>query len=24
MEHIFKQGQPDAPTFILLHGTGGD
>lgn len=24
MEHIFRQGQPDAPTFILLHGTGGD
>ena len=24
MEHIFKLGQPDAPTFILLHGTGGD
>ncbi|MCD8918398.1 methylhydroquinone degradation carboxylesterase MhqD [Staphylococcus gallinarum] len=24
MEHIFKQGKPEAPTFILLHGTGGD
>lgn len=24
MEHIFKQGKPNAPTFILLHGTGGD
>lgn len=24
MEHIFKEGAPNAPTFILLHGTGGD
>ncbi|MGN4157235.1 alpha/beta hydrolase [Staphylococcus auricularis] len=24
MEHVFKKGAPDAPTFILLHGTGGD
>ncbi|UXU54960.1 alpha/beta hydrolase [Staphylococcus agnetis] len=24
MEHIFKQGQAQAPTFVLLHGTGGN
>ena len=24
MEHIFRKGQEDAPTLILLHGTGGD
>lgn len=24
MEHIFKQGEPSQPTFVLLHGTGGD
>lgn len=24
MEHIFKQGDLNGPTFILLHGTGGD
>ncbi|MDG0843777.1 alpha/beta hydrolase [Staphylococcus equorum] len=24
MEHIFKEGEANAPTFILLHGTGGD
>ncbi|KKI53346.1 Carboxylesterase [Staphylococcus equorum subsp. equorum] len=24
MEHIFKKGEANAPTFILLHGTGGD
>ncbi|EHJ08204.1 methylhydroquinone degradation carboxylesterase MhqD [Staphylococcus simiae] len=24
MKHIFKQGKHDAPTLILLHGTGGD
>ena len=24
MEHIFKKGDLNGPTFILLHGTGGD
>ncbi|PHK49646.1 methylhydroquinone degradation carboxylesterase MhqD [Staphylococcus edaphicus] len=24
MEHIFKEGESNAPTFLLLHGTGGD
>ncbi|MTV19226.1 methylhydroquinone degradation carboxylesterase MhqD [Staphylococcus delphini] len=24
MEHIFKQGEPSKPTFVFLHGTGGD
>ncbi len=24
MEHIFKQGDLSKPTFVLLHGTGGD
>ncbi|GGI33190.1 methylhydroquinone degradation carboxylesterase MhqD [Staphylococcus chromogenes] len=24
MEHIFKKGAPQKPTFVLLHGTGGD
>ena len=24
MKHIYKQGQPNQPTFVLLHGTGGD
>lgn len=24
MEHIFREGEANAPTFILLHGTGGD
>ncbi|QHW38304.1 alpha/beta hydrolase [Staphylococcus ursi] len=24
MEHIFKQGKPSKPTFVFLHGTGGD
>ncbi|ATQ60825.1 alpha/beta hydrolase [Staphylococcus hominis] len=24
MEHIFRKGNEDAPTLILLHGTGGD
>ncbi|MGM0851345.1 MAG: alpha/beta hydrolase [Bacillota bacterium] len=24
MKHIFKQGQKDLPTLLLLHGTGGD
>ncbi|WRP08612.1 alpha/beta hydrolase [Rossellomorea aquimaris] len=24
MKHIFKQGKKDLPTFLLLHGTGGD
>lgn len=24
MEHIFKQGAKYQPTFVLLHGTGGD
>lgn len=23
MEHIFQQGDPSQPTFVLLHGTGG-
>ncbi|MEJ7542192.1 methylhydroquinone degradation carboxylesterase MhqD [Staphylococcus intermedius] len=24
MKHIFKQGEPSKPTFVFLHGTGGD
>lgn len=24
MKHIFKQGNKDLPTLLLLHGTGGD
>lgn len=24
MEHIYREGEANAPTFILLHGTGGD
>ncbi|ARJ50902.1 methylhydroquinone degradation carboxylesterase MhqD [Staphylococcus lutrae] len=24
MEHIFKQGEASKPTFVLLHGTGGN
>lgn len=24
MQHVFKKGKTDAPTLILLHGTGGD
>ena len=24
MEHIFREGEANAPTLILLHGTGGD
>lgn len=24
MKHIFKQGNPDKPVLLLLHGTGGD
>ena len=24
MKHIFKQGAPQLPTLLLLHGTGGD
>ncbi|PCF34081.1 carboxylesterase [Staphylococcus delphini] len=24
MEHIFKQGDSSKPTFVLLHGTGGN
>lgn len=24
MQHIFKQGQPQKPVLLLLHGTGGD
>ncbi|KIL45432.1 alpha/beta hydrolase [Jeotgalibacillus soli] len=23
MKHIFKQGSPSKPTFLMLHGTGG-
>ena len=24
MEHIYRPGKDNAPTLILLHGTGGD
>ena len=24
MHSIFKKGHPEAPVFVLLHGTGGD
>ena len=24
MKHIFKQGEPDHPVYVLFHGTGGD